>query len=114
MQFGEVFNLLHAGVSYLRLHQNGLGAVGVSKKYGQRSYARYPIFWGLSRIGSLPNPDPSDTAEWDKKLPAPELVEVDMQQEEQRGMLRCQAQEWAGLKVDPTVCTSMDEEESPS
>lgn len=40
VQFGEVFNLLHAGASYLRIHQQGFGAVGVSKKYGKRSYAR--------------------------------------------------------------------------
>lgn len=29
VQFGEVFNLLHAGASYLRIHQKGFGAVGV-------------------------------------------------------------------------------------
>ncbi|KAF4979067.1 hypothetical protein F66182_17308, partial [Fusarium sp. NRRL 66182] len=57
VQFGEVFNLLHAGASYLRVHQQGFGAVGVSKKYGKRSYARYPIFWGLKKVGNLPNPD---------------------------------------------------------
>jgi alpha-1,3-glucan synthase len=51
-----VFNLLHAGASYLRIHQKGFGAVGVSNKYGPRSYARYPIFWGLKEIGKLPNP----------------------------------------------------------
>jgi alpha-1,3-glucan synthase len=61
-----VFNLLHAGASYLRIHQQGFGAVGVSKKYGARSFARYPIFWGLSKVGQLPNPDPTDTAEWHK------------------------------------------------
>jgi hypothetical protein len=33
VQFGEVFNLLHAAASYLRVHQKGFGAVGVSKKY---------------------------------------------------------------------------------
>jgi len=59
VQFGDVFNLLHAGSSYIRIHQKGFGAVGVSKKYGKRSWARYPIFWGLSKIGNLPNPDPS-------------------------------------------------------
>jgi alpha-1,3-glucan synthase len=32
VQYGEVFNLLHAGASYLRIHQLGFGAVGVSKK----------------------------------------------------------------------------------
>lgn len=43
VQFGDVFNLLHAGASYLRIHQKGFGAVGVSKKYGKRSWARYPV-----------------------------------------------------------------------
>ena len=103
IQFGDVFNLLHAGASYLRKHQNGFGAVGVSKKYGKRSFARYPIFWGLSKIGALPNPDPSDTAQWDKKLPEPGSVRIDEEQEAQRGALRRQAQEWAGLKVDEKV-----------
>jgi alpha-1,3-glucan synthase len=56
VQFGEVFNLLHAGASYLRLHQRGYGAVGVSKKYGARSFSRYPIFWGLSKASQL-NPN---------------------------------------------------------
>lgn len=47
VQFGESFNLLHAAASYLRVHQGGFGAVGVSNKYGQRSYVRYPIFVSL-------------------------------------------------------------------
>lgn len=101
VQFGEVFNLLHAGASYLRRHQRGYGAVGVSKKYGKRSFARYPIFWGLSKVGSLPNPDPSDTAAWNRDHKLPDNVDVDAEQEAQRGALRTQAQEWAGLQVDP-------------
>jgi alpha-1,3-glucan synthase len=103
VQFGEVFNLLHAGASYLRIHQDGFGAVGVSKKYGKRSFARYPIFWGLSKIGALPNPDPSDTGSWDKKLPDIKSVVIDREAESHRGILRQQAQEWAGLTVDPTA-----------
>ncbi|TDZ36175.1 Cell wall alpha-1,3-glucan synthase ags1 [Colletotrichum spinosum] len=102
VQYGSVFNLLHAGASYLRVHQNGFGAVGVSKKYGDRSFARYPIFWGLSKIGQLPNPDPSDTAEWDKdEFLNQKKPDVDPAYEAGRGDLRRQAQEWAGLKVDP-------------
>lgn len=103
VQFGEVFNMLHAGASYLRLHQRGFGAVGVSKKYGKRSFARYPIFWGLTKIGSLPNPDPSDTAPWSKDHKLPDFVAIDAESEAQRGILRTQAQEWAGLQVDPEV-----------
>ena len=101
VQFGEVFNLLHAGASYLRLHQQGFGAVGVSKKYGKRSYARYPIFWGLKKIGKLPNPDPSDTGDWDKKLPKEEDIHIDPAFEAARPGLKRQAQEWAGLEQNP-------------
>ncbi|KAF2214124.1 glycosyltransferase family 5 protein [Cercospora zeae-maydis SCOH1-5] len=98
VQFGEVFNLLHAGASILRIHQKGFGAVGVSKKYGKRSWARYPIFWGLKKIGALPNPDPSDIAEWDKKLADPDSIQIDQVFESGRASLKRQAQEWAGLE----------------
>lgn len=100
VQFGEVFNLLHAGASYLRIHQRGFGAVGVSKKYGTRALKRYPIFWGLSSIGALPNPDPADMDEWDGKLPDPKDVVFDDEAEAARGQLRLQAQEWAGLEAN--------------
>jgi alpha-1,3-glucan synthase len=101
VQFGEVFNLLHAGASYLRVNQDGFGAVGVSKKYGKRSYARYPIFWGLKKVGQLPNPDPSDTGEWDKQLPKEEDIKIDPEFEAGRAELKRQAQEWAGLDQNP-------------
>lgn len=101
VQFGEVFNLLHAGASYLRVHQKGFGAVGVSNKYGDRSYARYPIFWGLKEIGKLPNPDPSDTEPWDPEAEARQVITVDPSYEASRGDLRRQAQEWAQLEVNP-------------
>ena len=100
VQFGEVFNLLHAGASYLYIHQKGFGAVGVSKKYGKRSYARYPIFWKLKEIGALPNPDPSDTADWTKGENTPEAY-IDPNFEAARGALRVQAQDWAGLERNP-------------
>ncbi|QDS69285.1 hypothetical protein FKW77_002461 [Venturia effusa] len=98
VQFGSVFNLLHAGASYLRVHQKGVGAVGVSNKYGKRSWARYPIFWGLKAIGKLPNPDPTDTEAWDKQLPKEEDIHVDPEYEAGRAELKRQAQEWAGLE----------------
>ncbi|CAG7920746.1 unnamed protein product [Penicillium olsonii] len=101
VQFGEVFNLLHAGASYLRVHQQGFGAVGVSKKYGKRSYARYPIFWGLRKVGNLPNPDPSDVGEWTKEPTREEDITVDPTYEASRGELKRQAQEWAGLDQNP-------------
>ncbi|KAK5172317.1 Cell wall alpha-1,3-glucan synthase ags1 [Saxophila tyrrhenica] len=98
VMFGEVFNLLHAGASYLRVFQQGFGAVGVSKKYGKRSFARYPILWGLKKVQALPNPDPSDTGEWDKKLPNEKDIHVDDAFEKERLQFRVQAQEWAGLE----------------
>ncbi|KGO47515.1 Glycosyl transferase, family 1 [Penicillium expansum] len=101
VQFGEVFNLLHAGASYLRVHQQGFGAVGVSKKYGKRSYARYPIFWGLHKVGNLPNPDPSDVGEWTREPTKEADITVDPTYEAGRGELKRQAQEWAGLDQNP-------------
>jgi alpha-1,3-glucan synthase len=99
VQFGSVFNLLHAGASYIRIHQRGFGAVGVSKKYGKRSWARYPIFWGLDEIGQLPNPDPSDTAALSDGQGAPMVI--DEQFESGRAELKRQAQEWANLDQRP-------------
>lgn len=101
VQFGEVFNLLHAGASYLRVHQKGFGAVGVSAKYGKRSYARYPILWGLKEVGSLPNPDPTDTAPWNKEQVKTEDIHIDADLEAAKPELKRQAQEWAGLNQDP-------------
>ncbi|KAL8998110.1 MAG: hypothetical protein Q9188_006170 [Gyalolechia gomerana] len=98
VQFGEVFNLLHGGVSYLRVWQRGYGAAGVSAKYGKRSFARYPIFWGLPKIDSLPNPDPTDTADWDNELPKMRDMKIDEKSEAARAGLKRQAQEWAGLQ----------------
>ncbi|KAF2024252.1 hypothetical protein EK21DRAFT_94225 [Setomelanomma holmii] len=100
IQFGEVFNLLHAGASHLRVHQRGFGAVGVSKKYGKQSYARYPIFWGVKEVGRLPNPDLSDTAPWEPEKEN-EVIAVDRDYEASRGDLRIQAQKWAELEEDP-------------
>ncbi|RMD42620.1 hypothetical protein DV735_g2493, partial [Chaetothyriales sp. CBS 134920] len=100
VQFGEVFNMLHAAASYLRIHQDGFGAVGVSTKYGKRSLARYPIFWGLRKIGALSNPDPSDTAPFDGDFKLGN-ISVDPEKERQHAADLKQAQEWAGLEVDP-------------
>ncbi|KAI4196457.1 MAG: hypothetical protein LQ350_006552 [Teloschistes chrysophthalmus] len=101
VQFGEVFNLLHGAVSYLRVWQRGYGAAGVSAKYGKRSFARYPIFWGLSKIDSLPNPDPTDTADWNNELPKMADTKIDPEAEAARAGLKRQAQEWANLETDP-------------
>lgn len=99
-QLGCVFNLLHAGASYLRVHHGGFGAVGVSNKYGSRPYARYHIFWALKEIGKLPNPDPSDTELWDEEAEAKQFITVDPAFKAARGGLRKQAQGWANPKVE--------------
>ncbi|TDZ25540.1 Cell wall alpha-1,3-glucan synthase mok13 [Colletotrichum orbiculare MAFF 240422] len=106
VQYGSAFNLLHAAASYLRIHQRGFGAVGVSKKYGDRSLARYPIFWSLKNIGQLPNPDPSDTGEWNPEediANSSDEIKIDETFEANRATLRRQAQEWAGLEVNPNA-----------
>ncbi|KAG9855552.1 alpha-1,3-glucan synthase, partial [Aureobasidium melanogenum] len=102
VQWGDSFNLLHAGASYLRVFQKGFGAVGVSKKYGSRSMARYPIFWGLPKVGMLPNPDPADVEHFDKCLPNPDVA-IDQEYEASRGPTRVEAQKWANLNIDPTA-----------
>src|SRR5271167_4440766 len=61
------------------------------------------VQWGLKKIGRLPNPDPSDTEPWDPEEEAKQLTIVYPEFESSRGALRQQAQEWAGLNVDPTA-----------
>ncbi|EEB09062.1 cell wall alpha-1,3-glucan synthase mok14 [Schizosaccharomyces japonicus yFS275] len=98
VQFGNVFNLLHSAISYIRVYQNGFGVVGVSNKYGERSWARYPIFWSLKEVGKLPNPDPTDTVATleDDSVDGRSLESVLAYRKE----CKRKAQEWAGLKVD--------------
>lgn len=102
VQFGNVFNLLHAGVSFLRIHQQGFGAVGVSEKYGARSLARYPIFWSLKEIGKLPNPDPTDLGEVDESG-SKGTTQIDWAAENKRKDLKKEAQQWAKLILNPTA-----------
>ena len=59
------------------------------------------VFWGLSQIGQLPNPDPSDMEQWDPNFKHQKDVSIDRDFESSRGETRRQAQEWAGLEVDP-------------
>jgi alpha-1,3-glucan synthase len=72
-------------------------------QYGVRAHARYPIFWGLGSIGALPNPDPTDLAEWNKNAVVEYDVPVDNTFEQSRTELRLQAQRWAGLEEDATA-----------
>lgn len=91
-----VADLLHAGASYLRIHQKGFGAVGVSTKYGKRAFARYPIFWGMNDVGGLPNPDPTDTGSWSGEQVKATEITVDEELESSKPRLKRQAQNWAG------------------
>lgn len=95
-------DLLHAGVSYLRIHQKGFGAVGVSTKYGKRAFARYPIFWGMKDVGGLPNPDPTDTAAWSGEQIRKEEIFIDEELEASKPKLKRQAQNWAGSVLSLT------------
>ena len=66
---------------------------------------RYPIFWSLSGVGALPNPDPSDVAEWSQgeAVASSSDITVDAEFEAGRGALREEAQRWANLTVDPSA-----------
>lgn len=59
----------------------------------------------MKEIGKLPNPDPSDTEPWNREedAAANKVISVDHIYEASRGDLRKQAQEWAGLEIDPTA-----------
>lgn len=102
----NVADLLHAGASYLRIHQKGFGVVGVSTKYGKRAFARYPIFWGMKNVGGLPNPDPTDTASWYGEQIKTEEIIVDKELEDSKPTLKRQAQNWAGLVFFPSHSTA--------
>lgn len=103
VQFGEFFNLLHAGATYFRVWQNGFGVVGVStKQHSARSFARHPIFWGLKKIRTIPYPDPTDTGNLnsDSKIHDKKYITIDHDFEANRPVLRRQAQQWAQLEQD--------------
>ncbi|KAL8283489.1 hypothetical protein RQP46_005592 [Phenoliferia psychrophenolica] len=103
VQFGNTFNLLHAGAAYIALHQASTGVAGVSDKYGKRSWARYPALWTLKKIDSLPNPDPTDIEALDETPLNAKSVKVDEAAERKRPEYRRQAQAWAGLEEDPSA-----------
>ncbi|KAF8121955.1 glycoside hydrolase family 13/glycosyltransferase family 5 protein [Boletus edulis] len=103
VQFGNTFNLLHAGASYISHHQKSVGVAGVSDKYGKRSWARYPALWTLKHVDSLPNPDPTDIAALDESPVSIRDVKVDQAAEAQRPELKRQTQEWAGINQDPNA-----------
>ncbi|KAG0152207.1 hypothetical protein CROQUDRAFT_85940 [Cronartium quercuum f. sp. fusiforme G11] len=101
VQFGNVFNLLHAAASFISHHQRSVGVAGVSDKYGKRSWARYPALWTLKTIDSLPNPDPTDIEALDVVPRNMKVVEIDAEAEAKRPEDKRKTQEWAGLKQDP-------------
>lgn len=101
VQFGNVFNLLHAAASFISHHQKSVGVAGVSDKYGKRSWARYPALWTLKTIDSLPNPDPTDIEALDETPRKMKDVMIDEAAEARRPEDKRKTQEWAGLKEDP-------------
>ncbi|KAI8457791.1 hypothetical protein BY996DRAFT_4577963 [Phakopsora pachyrhizi] len=100
VQFGNVFNLLHAAASFISHHQKSVGVAGVSDKYGKRSWARYPALWTLKTIDSLPNPDPTDIEALDEEPRNMKSVVVDEEAESKRPIDKRKTQEWAGLNQD--------------
>ncbi|MBW0472818.1 hypothetical protein O181_012533 [Austropuccinia psidii MF-1] len=103
VQFGNVFNLLHAAASFISHHQKSVGVAGVSDKYGKRSWARYPALWTLKTIDSLPNPDPTDIEALDETPRNMKDVLVDEAAEAKRPEDKRKTQEWAGLHQDPNA-----------
>jgi alpha-1,3-glucan synthase len=65
------------------------------------------VFWSLPKIGQLPNPDPSDMADWDPNENVGRTqqggIKINHKQEAKRGWARTKAQEWAGLEIDTTA-----------
>ncbi|KAI9206635.1 glycoside hydrolase family 13 and glycosyltransferase family 5 domain-containing protein [Polychytrium aggregatum] len=103
VQFSHTFNLLHAGASYIRLHQRGRGAAGVSDRYGKRVFKRYPALWGLKKVEGLPNPNPKDfgnEAIFEMPATPEDARSEDTRNEEQRIQYKLEAQRWAGLTED--------------
>lgn len=43
VQFGDISNVLHVTASFISVHQNSVGAAGMSDKCGQHSWARYHV-----------------------------------------------------------------------
>ena len=44
------FNMLHAGVQYICMHQGGVGISAVSGHYAERALQKYDIFWRLPKV----------------------------------------------------------------
>ena len=66
VQFGNTFNSLHAGASFISLHQKSVGVAGVSDKYSKHIWERHPALWTLKHVDFLPNLDPTDIATLDE------------------------------------------------
>ena len=74
---------------------------GCVKKYGKHSSGRYPALWTLKHVDSLSDPDPMAIAALDEQPVAIKDIGIDAEAEAKRPELKCQAQEWAGIKQDP-------------
>jgi alpha-1,3-glucan synthase len=94
VQYGNTFNLLHAATMYIRYHQNGEGAGGVSDLYGYRCQKRYPTLWALKKMALIQNPNPVDYLD-----PSEDKFVEDMDEEQFKEFKRS-TQGWAGLEID--------------
>ncbi|KAI8924847.1 hypothetical protein BC831DRAFT_427395 [Entophlyctis helioformis] len=120
VRYGNTFNLLHGAARYITVHQHGVGAGGVSDRYGSRCHARYPTLWSLSSMLPIQNPNPQDKgADTDSEtrplLPQPPSSAAkhdnnggnddghDNDVRAAHAEAKMRAQEWAGLAIDPSL-----------
>ncbi|KAM0746951.1 hypothetical protein T439DRAFT_383591 [Meredithblackwellia eburnea MCA 4105] len=101
IQYGSIFNLLHAASAYIAYHQKSVGVAGVSDNYGKRALVRYPALWLLDHVDSLPNPNPDDTKPLDEE--EINLKDIKMHKdpnfEKKRPGLRLDCQRWTRTQI---------------
>ena len=103
VQFGNTFNSLHAGGSFISLHQKSVGVAGVSDKYSKHIWERHPALWTLKHVDFLPNLDPTDITALDENPIVVRDMEIGQETEAKRPELKRQVQEWAGIRQDPSA-----------
>lgn len=91
----NTFNLLHAAVSLISVHQKSIRVAGVSDKFSKRSWAHYPALWTLKHVDSHPNPDLTDISALDEQP-----VQI-KEAEAKRPEFERQVHERAGIAQDP-------------
>jgi alpha-1,3-glucan synthase len=99
VQFGSSFNLLHAAAMYVARFQAGYGVIGVSDRYADRCFRKYPCLWSLQGVMALPNPNPAD-----RQLGPGEAAPASPMQLPSASESKAMLQSWAGLAVAADAC----------